>query len=51
MPRRVILHAGFHKTGTTSVQEFLRANRSALKKHVAIRLKPQMRDLIHAARA
>jgi hypothetical protein len=51
MPRRVILHAGFHKTGTTSVQTFLRANRPALKKHVAIRLKPQMRDLLHATRA
>jgi len=25
-PRRVILHAGFHKTGTTSVQRFLLAN-------------------------
>lgn len=24
--RRVIVHAGFHKTGTTSVQKFLRAN-------------------------
>jgi hypothetical protein len=24
--RRVIVHAGFHKTGTTSAQHYLRAN-------------------------
>lgn len=50
MPRRIIVHAGFHKTGTTSVQATLRQNRPKLKKQVAMRLRPQMKDLIHATR-
>ncbi len=36
---RVIVHAGFHKTGTSSLQHYLRANRRALKEHVKIYLK------------
>ena len=31
---RVIVHAGYHKTGTTSLQDFLRANRTALAPHL-----------------
>lgn len=50
MPRKIILHAGFHKTGTSTVQATLRTNRPALKKHVAMRLRPQMKELIHATR-
>ena len=50
MPRRLILHAGFHKTGTSTVQQVLRTNRATLKKHLALRLKPQMKDLLHATR-
>ncbi|TMM52943.1 hypothetical protein [Sulfitobacter sabulilitoris] len=50
MPRRIVLHAGFHKTGTTSVQQFLRVNRRALKPWLAIRLKPQIKPLLHATR-
>ena len=50
MPRRIILHTGFHKTGTTSLTSTLRANRAALKRHVALRLPPQMRELISATR-
>ena len=50
MPRRVVLHIGFHKTGTSSVQAFLRANRAALKRHAALRLKPQIKELLHGAR-
>ncbi len=50
MPRRIILHTGFHKTGTTSMTATLRENRPALVKHVAMRLPPQMRDLISATR-
>jgi len=50
MPRRIILHPGFHKTGTSSVQAILRANRALLKPHVALRLRWQMKDLLHAAR-
>lgn len=50
MPRRIILHAGFHKTGTSSVQATLKANRPKLKPVLAIRLKGQMTDLMHATR-
>jgi hypothetical protein len=50
MPRRIILHTGFHKTGTTSITTTLRANRAALKTQVAMRLPPQMRELISATR-
>lgn len=50
MPRRIILHAGFHKTGTTTVQATLRANRGALKKHIAFRLHWHLKDLAAATR-
>lgn len=50
MPRRIVLHAGFHKTGTSSVQQVLRENRSLLKPELAMRLKGQMKDLMHATR-
>ncbi len=46
----VIVHAGFHKTGTTSVQRFLQANAPALKPHVKLGLNYQARDLIQTAR-
>lgn len=48
---RVILHAGFHKTGTTTVQKTLRANRAALKPHLRFLLPPRMTALCEAARA
>lgn len=50
MPRKIILHAGFHKTGTSTVQAVLRKNRKAMKKYVAVRLPGQMKDLLHATR-
>ncbi len=50
MPRKIVLHAGFHKTGTSTVQAVLRANRKALMPAVAIRLKGQMGELMHATR-
>jgi hypothetical protein len=50
MPRRIILHPGFHKTGTSSIQATLRANRPALKPHVVLRLRWHMKDLLHATR-
>ncbi len=34
--RRVIVHAGFHKTGTTTVQQYLRANSKHLWKRCAL---------------
>ena len=50
MPRRIILHPGFHKTGTTTLQATLRENRVALKKHAALRLRWHLRDVVAAAR-
>ena len=42
--RRVIIHAGFHKTGTTTVQSFLRANQKHLWKRCAIALPNHIRN-------
>lgn len=50
MPRRIVIHAGFHKTGTSTVQQVLRENRASLKPHLRSVLKGQMQDLLHAAR-
>lgn len=50
MPRRIIIHAGFHKTGTSTLQSTLRENRVALKKQVALRLRWQMKSIVAAAR-
>lgn len=50
MPRKIVIHAGFHKTGTSTVQALLRANRKTLMGAVAIRLKGQMQQLMHATR-
>ena len=50
MPRRIIIHAGFHKTGTSSIQATLRENRVALKKHIALRLRWHLKDVVAAAR-
>lgn len=50
MPRKIVVHAGFHKTGTSTVQAVLRANRKALMPALAIRLKGQMQELISATR-
>jgi len=50
MPRRIIIHAGFHKTGTTTLQATLRENRTTLKKHIALRLRWHMKDIVAASR-
>jgi hypothetical protein len=50
MPRRVIIHAGFHKTGTSTIQATLRENRVAMKRHVALRMRWHMKDLVAATR-
>lgn len=50
MPRKIVVHAGFHKTGTSTVQAVLRANRKALMPALAIRLKGQMQELMSATR-
>lgn len=41
--RRVVLHAGFHKTGTTTVQTFLRANRKHIYPSCALVLPKRLR--------
>lgn len=51
MPRKVVIHAGFHKTGSNSVQQTLRLNRPVLRRVMASILKPMMRDVVGAARA
>ncbi|MEH6520210.1 hypothetical protein [Sulfitobacter sp.] len=49
--RRIIIHAGFHKTGTTSLQQTLRANRAALRPDIRLVLRPSMTALCETARA
>ncbi|MBT9384763.1 hypothetical protein KM176_12915 [Pseudooceanicola sp. CBS1P-1] len=50
-PPRLIVHAGFHKTGTSSIQKTLRRGRKVLEPHLRIFLKPEMEALCAAARA
>ena len=50
MPKRIIFHAGFHKTGTTSVQATLRENRPLMKPHTALRRRWHMQELLSATR-
>ena len=42
--RRVIVHAGFHKTGTTSAQKFLYANRKEIWPRCALALPGKLRQ-------
>ncbi len=48
---QVLIHAGFHKTGTTSVQNALRQNRARLKPHLRLFLPGKLTALCRAARA
>lgn len=50
-PRQVIVHPGFHKTGTTTVQRGLRQNRGGLRDHLRFILRPGMLSVCEAARA
>lgn len=47
---RLVVHAGFHKTGTSSVQALLHHNRTRLEPHLRIALKPDFEALTRAAR-
>ena len=47
---RIIIHAGFHKTGTTGLQDFLRLNRAALSDHADIYLGQQLGEARRAGR-
>lgn len=49
--RRIFIHAGFHKTGTTHLQQTLRANRAALRPEIRLVLRPGMKALCESARA
>lgn len=50
MPRRVIVHPGFHKTGTTTIQQTLAANADTLSGHMQVQLRADMNGLCAAAR-
>lgn len=47
---RIVVHAGFHKTGTTTVQNTLRANARLLKPHLRVFLRQEMRAVCESAR-
>lgn len=51
MTTRIVIHAGFHKTGTTSVQSMLRENAGLLEPHVRVHLKDAFEPLTETARA
>ncbi|WP_439521431.1 hypothetical protein [Marivita sp.] len=51
MTTQIVIHAGFHKTGTTSVQSMLRENASVLSPHLRVFLKDAFDDLTNKARA
>lgn len=48
---RLIIHAGFHKTGTSSLQRTLAVNRAALAPYLRLYLREDMLPLCEAARA
>lgn len=51
LPRqRVVIHAGFHKTGTSSVQAVLRENRKLLYPHMALGVRGKLEPVLAAAR-
>ncbi|KAA8616274.1 hypothetical protein [Salipiger aestuarii] len=48
---RVVVHAGFHKTGTSTVQHALAQNRDALAPHLRIHLREDFDPLTASARS
>jgi hypothetical protein len=51
MTKKIVIHAGFHKTGTSSVQAMLRENAGLLEPHVHVLLKKDFEDLATKARS
>lgn len=51
MVQRLVVHAGFHKTGTTTIQTTLAAHRDTLRDHADVVLRADMNGLCEAARA
>ena len=49
-PSSITVHAGFHKTGTTSAQGFIRANWRTLARHATLMLKKQISKPVFFAR-
>lgn len=47
---RLLIHSGFHKTGTTSLQHGLRNNRTLLEPHLRLALYEDMTPTVNAAR-
>ncbi|MEM1301056.1 MAG: hypothetical protein AAGH17_00620 [Pseudomonadota bacterium] len=47
---RVLIHAGFHKTATTTLQDTARVNADLLGRHLRVFLKADMIDVTEAAR-
>ncbi|MGH1368168.1 MAG: hypothetical protein ACRBCL_06090 [Maritimibacter sp.] len=47
---QIFVHAGFHKTGTSSLQDYLRTHRAALSDHVQIHLKEDFLEAGNLAR-
>ncbi len=45
--RQILLHPGFHRTGTSSIQHFLWLNRDVLSPHLTIRLNRHFKPLAH----
>ncbi|CUH78288.1 hypothetical protein [Tropicibacter naphthalenivorans] len=50
-PSRIIIHPGFHKTGTSTVQKGLEAGRTALDGHAHVILRDDIPYLTHAAQS
>ncbi len=50
MTARIVIHAGFHKTGTTSVQSLIHTNRRILERQVRCYLRPDFQELTDACR-
>ena len=48
---RMLIHAGFHKTGTTSVQKTLAHNQRLVSRHIRVFLRKDMIAVCEAARA
>ncbi len=48
--QRVVIHAGFHKTGTSSAQAMLRENRGLLRRYIRFYLKWKFESVTQAAR-
>jgi len=47
--RQILLHAGFHKTGTSSIQHFLWINREVLAPHFDLRMFRHMKPVVRLA--